>query len=360
MFLHSNYPRVPPQISFVLSGNDEDMAPFNPNLHVGGTVCLSLINTWSGTPDQQWQPYKSTILSVLISIQAMILGAPLPWLNEPGRERWANHKEAIQHNQFLQVKTVRHAIIAWASNEFNDTKAKEYIWKDIAKTHLRFNGRTILDTVELWASDNKELLHYYKVAKPSKRQKLKAGHNKAKQAAVNEDTNEPVPELNLLKQLTLLLGFDYQEEPAPPQIPSSASSKRKASSSGSSLAQDTKNQGVWVYTSAKTQKEVRKACKEFGIGAASTIVGTITKLEKHVNEKGKVSEDLVAKWGKTALGPSLSDSTISEEAPESMMEDSETTGMTPNGALGAALSASVMSIQKLQATIEKMNTMNGM
>lgn len=31
-----------------------------------------------------WQPSKSTILQVLISIQSMMLATPLPYFNEPG------------------------------------------------------------------------------------------------------------------------------------------------------------------------------------------------------------------------------------------------------------------------------------
>ncbi len=67
IFLPANYPISPPKMYFVLDGNDNDQHPFNPNLHKGGTVCLSILNTWHGSPNEMWQPNKSTILSVLIS-----------------------------------------------------------------------------------------------------------------------------------------------------------------------------------------------------------------------------------------------------------------------------------------------------
>lgn len=45
-----------------------------------GKVCLSLLGTWSGPG---WVVGSSTLLQVLISIQAMILNDE-PYLNEPG------------------------------------------------------------------------------------------------------------------------------------------------------------------------------------------------------------------------------------------------------------------------------------
>lgn len=35
--------------------------------------CRSLLGTWSGAPEEMWQPHKSTILQVLLSITSMIL-----------------------------------------------------------------------------------------------------------------------------------------------------------------------------------------------------------------------------------------------------------------------------------------------
>ena len=55
----------------------------NPNLYNCGKVCLSLLNTWSGSKNEMWMPKKSTMLQVLVSIQALILNAE-PFFNEPG------------------------------------------------------------------------------------------------------------------------------------------------------------------------------------------------------------------------------------------------------------------------------------
>ncbi|KAG8642466.1 hypothetical protein MANES_12G089256v8 [Manihot esculenta] len=57
----------------------------NPNLYECGKVCLSLLGTWSGRQNEMWIPGTSTMLQVLVSIQALILNAK-PFFNEPGYE----------------------------------------------------------------------------------------------------------------------------------------------------------------------------------------------------------------------------------------------------------------------------------
>lgn len=55
----------------------------NPNLYDCGKVCLSLLNTWTGEGNEKWIPNSSTMLQVLVSIQALILNEE-PFFNEPG------------------------------------------------------------------------------------------------------------------------------------------------------------------------------------------------------------------------------------------------------------------------------------
>ena len=56
---------------------------FNPNLYSCGKVCLSLLGTWQGPG---WEPGRSTIYQVLMSIQTQVLNK-FPLENEPGYER---------------------------------------------------------------------------------------------------------------------------------------------------------------------------------------------------------------------------------------------------------------------------------
>jgi ubiquitin-protein ligase len=78
-FLPMDYPNKPPLMHLRTTGGGS--VGFNPNLYSSGKVCLSLLGTWPGRPEEQWQPRKSTLLQVLVSIQSMIL-IETPYFNE--------------------------------------------------------------------------------------------------------------------------------------------------------------------------------------------------------------------------------------------------------------------------------------
>ncbi|KAE8713059.1 putative ubiquitin-conjugating enzyme E2 38 [Hibiscus syriacus] len=86
----ASYPKVPPHVYYHSGG-----LRLNPNLYACGKVCLSLLNTWSGNKNEKWIPGMSTMLQVLVSIQALILNQD-PYFNEPG---WARHKGTKQGAQ---------------------------------------------------------------------------------------------------------------------------------------------------------------------------------------------------------------------------------------------------------------------
>ncbi|XP_012572422.1 putative ubiquitin-conjugating enzyme E2 38 [Cicer arietinum] len=73
----SNYPNNPPHIYYHSFGFG-----LNPNLYSHGLVCLSLLNTWIGKKCEKWNPSNSTLLQVLVSIQALVLNEK-PLFNEP-------------------------------------------------------------------------------------------------------------------------------------------------------------------------------------------------------------------------------------------------------------------------------------
>ncbi|CAK7323995.1 unnamed protein product, partial [Dovyalis caffra] len=75
------YPNAPPVYGILLFRG----LRLNPNLYECGKVCLSLLGTWSGRETEMWIPGKSTMLQVLVSIQALILNSK-PFFNEPGYE----------------------------------------------------------------------------------------------------------------------------------------------------------------------------------------------------------------------------------------------------------------------------------
>ncbi|KAJ4374021.1 glycylpeptide N-tetradecanoyltransferase [Neocucurbitaria cava] len=121
------------------------MFPMNPNLHVDGKVCLSLLGTWeAGNKGEEWQPGQSTILQVLISIQAMIF-CENPIENEPGGFGMLPSNPS-QFNGSIKRLVMRHAMYDWAQSPLP-------FWKEISDRHFRKNGDRILQTVDRWLGE---------------------------------------------------------------------------------------------------------------------------------------------------------------------------------------------------------------
>lgn len=107
----NEYPHSPPKAHYHSGG-----LRLNPNLYNCGKVCLSLLNTWQGSGCEKWNPQTSTMLQVLVSIQALVLNEK-PYFNEPGYERTANsplgQKSALAYNEntfILSCKTMLYSL----------------------------------------------------------------------------------------------------------------------------------------------------------------------------------------------------------------------------------------------------------
>ncbi len=154
-------------------------ARFNPNLYADGKVCLSLLNTWAG---QQWTPGQSTILQVLVSIQAMIF-CDEPHCNEPGFEFEAGSEQSKEYNRNLYPMVIKYAMLEWLTGERNVTSARQHynplkpedlndpavveryrrpgatidkskIWSDVVKKHFQVKENEIVTTVATkWMND---------------------------------------------------------------------------------------------------------------------------------------------------------------------------------------------------------------
>lgn len=134
MFFPSSYPSVPPvccnpfdfgralifkclllildQYTFQLVHYHSGGLRLNPNLYNCGKVCLSLLNTWSGSRKEKWIPGTSTMLQVLVSVQGLILNAR-PYFNEPGHVNLYGKRDgeqrSLQYNEstfILSLKTM--------------------------------------------------------------------------------------------------------------------------------------------------------------------------------------------------------------------------------------------------------------
>ncbi|KAG9189672.1 baculoviral IAP repeat-containing protein 6 (apollon) [Alternaria panax] len=142
-FCPAEYPNSPPHVNF--KGTSGGRININPNLYADGKVCLSLLGTWSGEP---WKAGESTLLQVLISIQAMIL-CEEPWYNEPGREAGYTRSPdspSAMYNKKIREYTVRTAILDWLDKP-------SLLWSDVVDHHFKGQSNAILKTVEVWTKE---------------------------------------------------------------------------------------------------------------------------------------------------------------------------------------------------------------
>ena len=154
IFCTGEYPNLPPKVMFRTTGGG--VAHFNPNLYPNGKVCLSLLNTWhGGDASERWMPKESTILSVLISIQAMIL-CDHPIGNEPGMEMHVGTATSARFNKQLQAYTVRYAILDWV----REPHMRDGVWREVVKRYFAMNRDHVLNTVRHWARENTEIQNF--------------------------------------------------------------------------------------------------------------------------------------------------------------------------------------------------------
>ncbi|KAJ3255129.1 Baculoviral IAP repeat-containing protein 6 [Boothiomyces macroporosus] len=135
--LPNTYPLAPPKFTFKTTGNGSWRA--NPNLYNNGKVCLSVLNTWSAN---QWIPGKSTLLQVIISIQAMIL-VNRPYFNEPGFGDPEDSLASKRYSGDVRVNVVKYAMIDQIKNPPPN-------FKEVVQHHFKLKKARILKQVEAW------------------------------------------------------------------------------------------------------------------------------------------------------------------------------------------------------------------
>jgi ubiquitin-conjugating enzyme E2 O len=108
LHLPPSYPEVPPEVYYHSFG-----LRLNPNLDESGTVCLSLLDTFGGEDTELWTPGTSSLLQVVVSIQALVLNDQ-PFYNESGYETLVDKPEgqrnALPYSENAFLLTLRTAL----------------------------------------------------------------------------------------------------------------------------------------------------------------------------------------------------------------------------------------------------------
>jgi len=138
----SDYPQIPPLIRH-LSFIPEKL---HPNLLENGSLCLSLLGTWSGKGSENWDPARSNILQLIVSIQGLLLGTPEPYYLEAGyeKQRGTSHgaRSSRLFNESAYLLTIQSMIIA-------QNLPHEYkIFEPIIKMHYNERKSAIIKRCE--------------------------------------------------------------------------------------------------------------------------------------------------------------------------------------------------------------------
>ena len=143
--LDTNYPASPPKMTIKTTGNGS--IRFNPNLYDSGYVCLSIINTWGGDPEEMWNPSYSTLMQVFLSIQALVMNNDVIQ-KEPGYEHMDTH--CAENEDYAKI--VRYGNITYAMIEMIRSPPEEF--KEIVIKHFAIKKEKILQTVAKWVEES--------------------------------------------------------------------------------------------------------------------------------------------------------------------------------------------------------------
>ncbi|KAL6848962.1 hypothetical protein ACP4OV_021545 [Aristida adscensionis] len=142
IFFPPDYPNEPPSVHYHSGG-----LRLNPNLYESGKVCLSLLKTWSGTGNEVWNPENSTVLQLLLSLQALVLNEK-PYFNEAGYDKFMGkadgEKNSITYNENAFLLSCR-------SMMYVLHKPPKHFEKFV-KEHFTSRAPCILDACEAYLS----------------------------------------------------------------------------------------------------------------------------------------------------------------------------------------------------------------
>jgi ubiquitin-conjugating enzyme E2 O len=159
--LCSSYPQAPPEAFFHSWTNSN--GPVNPNLYEDGKICLSLLGTWhTDERNESWNPAKSTLLQVLVSIMGLVLVRD-PYYNEAGYDVQRDAPETklnsalyTERAYFRARAFIHHALVNSVEPFAHDI---EYLYRSTAPDAPRLLDKAIeaaRDVVERSASAGDE------------------------------------------------------------------------------------------------------------------------------------------------------------------------------------------------------------
>lgn len=97
----SKFPYEPPLVYF--HSHTNGLGRCNPNLYEEGKVCLSILGTWAGDKSESWNPTKSSLLQVFVSISGLVL-VKNPYHCEPAFSKLEGTREGRINSRLYSEK----------------------------------------------------------------------------------------------------------------------------------------------------------------------------------------------------------------------------------------------------------------
>ncbi|KAL4506801.1 hypothetical protein ABPG72_001222 [Tetrahymena utriculariae] len=144
VYFSDEYPNQPPKCNLETTGAGK--VRFNPNLYACGKVCLSLLGTWRGNASENWDPKISTLLQILVSLQAIIMSEEV-YFNEPGFEGEAGSEEGERKNEAYS-NIVRYCNIKYAM--IDQIKNPPEGFQAVIMRHFYLKKQEILEECQKW------------------------------------------------------------------------------------------------------------------------------------------------------------------------------------------------------------------
>ncbi|VDO27059.1 unnamed protein product [Onchocerca flexuosa] len=143
VFFPTSYPLSPPKCAFLTTG--EGNVRFNPNLYSDGKICLSILGTWEGRPEEKWNAHCS-LLQILISIQGLIF-VKEPYFNEPGFEKYQGTEKGDDFSKHYNLQ-IEYATLTYAIRE--QVKKSPPYFKDVIKRHFWLKRHSVIEQAQNW------------------------------------------------------------------------------------------------------------------------------------------------------------------------------------------------------------------
>ena len=147
IYFPPEYPQTPMNVHLATTGRGK--VRFNPNLYNCGKVCLSVLNTWQGRPEEKWNPKTSTLLQVAVSIQSFIFVSD-PYFNEPGLEGLIGTAQGNQETRSYNAN-IRQATVQWAL--LDQIRNPAPCFKDVIHAHFWLKRQEIERQCDKWIAE---------------------------------------------------------------------------------------------------------------------------------------------------------------------------------------------------------------